>query len=76
MVSQSSTEVEYRVMTNLTCDLVWVKDLLSELGFTLGSPIRMYCDNLAPIHIAENLVFNECAKYVEIYCYLVHKKVA
>jgi len=55
VVSRSSTELEYRVMTDLTCDLVWVKDLLSELGFILESPMRMYCDNQAAIHMAENL---------------------
>ena len=42
VVPESNVESKYRAVTNLTCDLVWVKDLLPELGFTLESPMRMY----------------------------------
>jgi len=53
-------------MTDLTCNFVWVKDLLLELGFTLESPLRMYCDNQAAIYIAENFVFHQCTKHTEV----------
>ena len=54
--SRSSVELEYHVMTTFTWDLVSVKDLLSELDFTLESPIRSYCVNQDVIHITENFV--------------------
>ena len=38
VISRSSVKLEYHEMTDLTCDLVWVKDL-SKLDFTLKSPI-------------------------------------
>jgi len=59
VVSRFSVKSEYRAMTDLTCDLVWVKDLLSKLDFTLKSPMRIYCDNQGAIHIIENSVFHE-----------------
>ena len=56
VISRSSAESEYLVMAHLTCDQVWVKDQL-EFGFTLESPIMMYCDNKVAIHNAKNIYF-------------------
>jgi len=63
-------------MVYLTCDVVWVKDLLSEHYFTLKSPMRLYCDNQAIIHIAKILVFYECTKHIEIDYYLIYSSVS
>ena len=32
VVSHSSVESEYRVMTQTTCELIWVRNLLGEIG--------------------------------------------
>ena len=75
MLSRSSVESEYRVMANKTCELVWVRDLLTELDFTPECPMRLYCDNLIVenqvFHITENPVFRECIKHVKVDCHLV-----
>ena len=74
MVSKCSAESENRAMADLTYDLIWVKDLLTKLGFTLESPnnVLIQSYNQAFIHIVENLVFHECTKHIEVDCYLVH----
>ena len=33
IVSRSSAEAEYRAMTYTTCEMVWLQNLLMELGF-------------------------------------------
>ena len=38
VVSKCSAESENRAKADLTYDLIWVKDLLTKLGFTLKSP--------------------------------------
>jgi len=48
VVSKSS--VEYRAMVNATCELVWIRNLLSELYLLLQTLMRLY-DNQAAIHI-------------------------
>ena len=62
-------------MTDLTCKLIRVENLMSELDFTLESPIRLYCDNQDVIHIIENIVLYEHTKHTEVDCYVVHQKV-
>jgi len=44
-VSHSSTEAEYKAMTHTACEIMSLKSLLGELGFTKDDPMSMYCDN-------------------------------
>ena len=39
-------------MTHATCVLMWMHNLLQELGFSLEEPMTMFSDNLVAIHIA------------------------
>ena len=52
MLSHFSSEVEYRVMTHTACEIMWLKSLLWELGFSVDGLMAMYCDNQATIYIA------------------------
>ena len=45
VVSRSSAEAEYRAMANGTCEGMWIKTVLDELGFKVTQPIPLYCDN-------------------------------
>jgi len=51
-VARSTTEAEYRAMASLTCELIWVKQILQELNFCDIQTMKMYCDNQAALHIA------------------------
>lgn len=66
MVSRSSTEDKYRSMANATCEGVWLLYLLEQSKIDHKKPILLYCDNQATLHIANNLVFYERAKYMEM----------
>ncbi|XP_013628062.1 PREDICTED: uncharacterized mitochondrial protein AtMg00810-like [Brassica oleracea var. oleracea] len=57
VVSCSSIEAEYRAMRKLTSELIWIRNLLRDLGVETTTPITMHCDNQAAIHIASNSVF-------------------
>ena len=46
-------------MTNVTCELVWIRNLLSELHLLPSFRMRLYYDNNVAIHIEENLLFHE-----------------
>ena len=61
-------------MANVTLELIWIKHLLTEIDFPPECPIRLYGDNKAAIHIAENDVFHERTKHIEVDCHIVRKK--
>jgi len=61
-------------MTNVTLELIWIKDLLTEIDFPPECLMRVYGDNKAAIHIAKNDVFHERTKHIEIDYHIVRKK--
>jgi len=71
VVSQSSTEVEYRAMAHTTCDMIWLKNLTIELDFRQPGYMSMHYDNQSTIYIAQNPVFHERTKHTENDCHLV-----
>ncbi|GJY56042.1 uncharacterized mitochondrial protein-like protein [Tanacetum coccineum] len=75
LVSRSSAEAEYRAMASTVSEIIWVRWLLSELYVhnPLATPI--FCDNQAAWHIANNPVFHERTKHVEMDCYFVRERV-
>ena len=74
-VARFSVENEYHTMTSMTCELIWLKGLLSNLGFSSRIPITLFYDNQAIMHIAANFVFNEKTKHIEVDCHFIHQQV-
>jgi len=58
-VSRSSAEAEYRSMAITTCELKWLKALLSDIGISHPQPIPLSCDSQAALHISKNPVFTK-----------------
>ncbi|GKA90186.1 putative RNA-directed DNA polymerase [Tanacetum coccineum] len=75
VVSRSSAEAEYKAMASMVSEVIWVRWLLSELQVDISLPTTLFCDNQAARHIANNLVFHERTKHVEMDCYFVRERV-
>ena len=71
VISRSSTEAEYRAMASTTCEIVWLRWLLADMGVFLHQPTPLYCDNKSAIQIAQNSVFHERTKHIEIDCHVI-----
>ena len=56
VVALSSAEAEFRGMVKGLCELLWLKRLLEEIGYSFESPMNLFCDNKAAIEIAHNPV--------------------
>jgi hypothetical protein len=73
-ISRSFAEAEYQALASTTCELTWLNTLLHDLDVHHSKPMLLYCDNQAALHIAQNPVFHECTKHIEIDCHVVCEK--
>lgn len=71
MVSRSSAKAVYRAMTEVSCELKWIKSLLLEFGISHDRTKTIQCDTKAAIHIRANLVFHERTKYIKNDCHFI-----
>ncbi|XP_070021748.1 uncharacterized protein [Nicotiana sylvestris] len=72
-ISLSSAEAEYRSMRRVTAQLTWLVRLFADLSAPITLPIPLHSDNKAAIHIAQNPVFHERTKHVELDCHFVRQ---
>ncbi|KAM2884753.1 hypothetical protein COP2_012021 [Malus domestica] len=73
-VARSSTEAEYRSLTNSTAELTWICKLLIDVSLKLPSPPTLWCDNIFAMHLAKNLVFHARTKHVELDYHYIREK--
>nr|CAD1840715.1 unnamed protein product [Ananas comosus var. bracteatus] len=74
VVARSSAEAEFRGMTFGLCELLWLKNLLKELGFGQNEAMKLHCDNTSAIEIAHNPVQHDRTKHVEIDRHFIKEK--
>jgi len=74
VVAKSSAEVEFRAIAQGVCETLWLKILLTELGFDSKDSMRLYCDNKAAISITHNPVQHDRTKHVEIDRHFIKEK--
>ncbi|CAL1357179.1 unnamed protein product [Linum trigynum] len=70
-VSKSSTEAEYRAMSEVGSEVVWLRRLLSDFGISCPLPMDLYVDNTSAIRIAENPVLHDRTKHIEIHVHYI-----
>lgn len=66
VVALSSAEAEFRGMAKGMCELLWLRKLLTELGFAPNREMNLYYDNKAAIDISHNPIQHDRTKHVEV----------
>nr|GEV61741.1 ribonuclease H-like domain-containing protein [Tanacetum cinerariifolium] len=74
-ISKSFFEAEYKSMSTAFSEVVWLDNLLHNLGLRNLYPVELCCDNSLAIQIAANLVFHERTKHFELDVHFVREKV-
>jgi hypothetical protein len=74
-VALSSTEAEYIAAVHATKEVIWLRQLLIELGLDLDSPTVLHVDNQSAIAIAHNPEFHDHTKHIEVRHHFLRHKV-
>ncbi|XP_056844130.1 retrovirus-related Pol polyprotein from transposon RE1 isoform X2 [Raphanus sativus] len=74
-VSLSSTEAEFRSLRSITKEIIWLKELLRELGINHEDAVTVCCDNKSAIHLSANPVLHEQTKHMGIICQFVRDEI-
>ncbi|CAA0823425.1 cysteine-rich RLK (RECEPTOR-like protein kinase) 8 [Striga hermonthica] len=74
-VSLSTAEAEYRAAAMAAQETIWLMQLLKDLHQPFSYAVELYCDNQSSIRIAENPVYHERTKHVEVHYHFVREKV-
>jgi hypothetical protein len=75
VVSLSSAEAEFRGIARGVVEILWIKKLLTEIGFPPNKTIKLMCDNKASIQILENPVQHDRTKHVEVDRHFIKEKI-
>ncbi|CAL9028535.1 unnamed protein product [Prunus brigantina] len=71
----SHAEAKYRGMAHGVRELLWIKRLLTELGFKPKKPMKLHCDNKSAIDIAHNPIQHDRTKHVEVDRHFIKEKI-
>jgi len=74
-VSLSSTESEYKALTNATCEAIWLRRILADLEEAQSGSTCINCDNQSAIKLAHNPVYHARTKHVELQYHFVREKI-
>jgi hypothetical protein len=72
--SLSSTEAEYKALCAATCEVVWLRRLLQDVGKEQKEPTMIKCDNQSSINLAKNPIFHARTKHVDAQFHFVREK--
>ena len=75
-VARSSTEAEYKALTDGTAEILWIRALLSDLHFSSDPMTILWCDNLGATYLSVNPIFHARTKHVEVDYHFVRDRVA
>jgi hypothetical protein len=74
-VSLSTTEAEYKALCSTTCEAVWMRRILEDMGEEQKAPTVINCDNQSSIKLANNPMYHARTKHIEIQHHFVRKKI-
>lgn len=73
-VATSSTEAEYRAAYEATQEVIWLRQLLRDLGYPQNSSTTLYCDNQGALALSENPLYQSRSKNFEFMTHWIERK--
>lgn len=76
IVALSSSEAEYVAVNSAACQMVWLRRVLSEVGYKQEQATEIFCDNKATIAMTKNPAYHSRTKHIDIRFHYIRSLVA
>lgn len=74
-VALSSTEAEYRALSQTATEIAWVRSLFGELGMQFSAPPVLWSDNQSANSLTSNPIYHSRTKHIEIDAHYIKEQV-
>ncbi|KAG7593481.1 Reverse transcriptase RNA-dependent DNA polymerase [Arabidopsis thaliana x Arabidopsis arenosa] len=75
-VARSSTEAEYRTLSDTAAEMSWITAVLKQIGLPQEKTPEVYCDNLAAVFLSANPVLHTRSKHFATHFHFAREMVA
>lgn len=74
-VATSSTEAEYRAAYEAAQEIIWLRQLLLDLGYPQTTPTTLHCDNQGALALSKNPLYQSRSKHFDVTQHWIREKV-
>lgn len=75
MVTLSTTDTEYVAAVTASKEIVWLRQLLTDLGYCPKQPTVLFIDNQSTIRLIRNPEFHKKTKHIDVKFHFIREKV-
>jgi hypothetical protein len=75
IVALSTTEAEFVAATSAGQEILWLRNLLTELGYKINTPSTLHFDNQSALSVAKNPEHHGCMKHLDLRFYWLRNEV-
>jgi hypothetical protein len=72
-IALSTVEAKYMAASNATKEAIWLRVLLTDLGYSQPTATLIHTDNQGCIALARNPVSHSCAKHIDIWHHFIRE---
>ena len=62
-------------MSSATCEAVWLRRILEDIGEKQIEPTKVHCDNQSAVKLAHNPVYHARTKHIELQHHFIREKI-
>jgi hypothetical protein len=73
-VALSTTEAEYIAACHTAKEIVWLRNLLHEIGFEQVDSTTLFCDNQSAVRLVFNPEFHKRTKHIDVQHHFIREK--
>jgi hypothetical protein len=74
-VATSTCEAEYIAMASVVQEVIWLKQLLTEIGMEVEPQVIVHCDNKAAIIISDSSTLHDRSKHIDIKYHFIRDEI-